>query len=177
MATVTKAPMLTGRVNTQKATTRGDHVKVDLLVKHVYLANESCRNDMWFMDMRVSNHMTSHRSVFAELDTSVTGTVKFCDGSVVDIQGRGMVIFACSNDKHRTLTDIYYIPCLRSNIVSLGRLDESGYHISIRNGFLKLHDHRQRLLSRVPRARNRMHVVTLDIVKPVCLAAMHNNDS
>ena len=37
--------------------------------------------------------MTGERSIFSELDTGVRGTVRFGDGSVVDIQGHGTILF------------------------------------------------------------------------------------
>ena len=70
--------------------------------------------------------MTGNRAAFSELDTGVVGTVKFGDNSGVDIQGRGTVVFQCKNGEHKALTDLYYIPKLRSNIVSIGQLDERG---------------------------------------------------
>ena len=152
-------------------------VSVDLVEDHVYLAKEDHRDDTWFLDTGASNHMTGKLTAFAELDYAINGTVKFEDGSVVDIKGRGTVLFACTDGEHRALTDVYYIPQLRSNIVSLGQLDENGCHVAIRGGFLRLWDRRQRLLAKVPRARNRMYVVTLDIAKPVCLAAVHHDVS
>jgi hypothetical protein len=51
--------------------------------------------------------MTGDASVFAELDRRVSGTVKFGDGSYVDIQGRGMVLFAVAGGQHRALTHAY----------------------------------------------------------------------
>jgi len=50
----------------------------------------------------------------------VTGTVKFGDGSRVAIRGRDTIIFRCQNGEHRALTDVYYIPQLRSSIISIG---------------------------------------------------------
>jgi hypothetical protein len=73
----------------------GGHVeRVELVEERVYLAKDVQRDDSWFLDTGASNHMTGYRSVFAELDMGVTGTVKFGDGSVVEIQGRGTVLFA-----------------------------------------------------------------------------------
>jgi hypothetical protein len=40
---------------------------------------------MWFLDTGASNHMTGDADVFAELDRRVLGTVKFGDGSYIDI--------------------------------------------------------------------------------------------
>ena len=40
-----------------------------------------------------SNHMTGCREVLSSLDTSVRGTVRFGDGSLVEIVGIGSVVF------------------------------------------------------------------------------------
>lgn len=92
-------------------------------------------------------------------------------------QGEGTILFPCRNSDHRALTDAYYIPCMCSNIISLGQLDENGCHIDICHGFLKVFDRQQRLLARLPRERNRMYVVAHNIAKPACLAAVHTDDS
>ena len=74
----------------------------------------------WYLDSGASNHMIGSKVAFSELDDDVTGTVKFGDGSWVAIQGRGTIIFRCQNGEHRALTDVYYIPQLRSGIISIG---------------------------------------------------------
>ena len=76
--------------------------------------------EQWYLDTSASNHITGNRAAFSELDTGVVGTVKFGDNSGIDIQGRGTVMFQCKNGEHKALTDVYYIPKLRSNIVSIG---------------------------------------------------------
>ena len=74
------------------------------------------------------------------MDEGVTGSVKFGDGSVVDIHGRGTVMFTCRNGEHLALTGVYYIPQLRSNIVSLGQLDGNGNQKLIQDGVLTIRD-------------------------------------
>ena len=64
--------------------------------------------------------MMGSKAAFSELDDKVTGTVKFGDGSRVAIQGRDTIIFRCQNGDHRVLTDVYYIPQLRSSIINIG---------------------------------------------------------
>jgi hypothetical protein len=71
--------------------------------------------------------MTGCHSCFSDLDTDVVGTVRFGDGSVVAIKGRGTMLFAYKNDKHQTLVSTYYIPRLTTSIISVGQLDEVGY--------------------------------------------------
>jgi hypothetical protein len=64
--------------------------------------------------------MTGCRGKFAQLDMSVKGTLKFGDGSLVEIEERGLVLFQAHTCEHRVLTEVYFIPRLRSNIVGLG---------------------------------------------------------
>lgn len=80
--------------------------------------------------------MSGSKANFAELDPSIKGSVKFGDGSVVDICGRGTMLFTYHNGEHRVLTDVYYIPRLYSNIVSLGQLDENGCQVLIQDRVL-----------------------------------------
>ena len=74
----------------------------------------------WYLDTRASNHMSGARRVFHELNTSVVGKVCFSDHSMIDICGRGIVLFKCKTDEHLILSQVYYIPKLKSNIISLG---------------------------------------------------------
>jgi hypothetical protein len=54
--------------------------------------------------------------------------VKFGVGSLVEIHGHGAILFVDNNFEPRALTSAYYIPKLRTNIVSMGQLDEVGCH-------------------------------------------------
>ncbi|XP_009115282.1 uncharacterized protein LOC103840530 [Brassica rapa] len=88
---------------------------------------QSKREDgMWYLDNGASNHMTGERSYFSELNESIKGKVKFGDGSCVDINDKGSMLFEAKTGEHRFLTDIYYIPDLKSNILSLVQATEQG---------------------------------------------------
>ena len=56
------------------------------------------------------------------------------------IQGRGTIIFRFLNGEHHTLTDVYYIPQLRSSIISIDQLDERGSEVLINDGVLRIMD-------------------------------------
>jgi hypothetical protein len=71
----------------------------------------------WVVDTRAINHMTTTYSIFSELNIGVCGTAKFDDDSI---------IFSCKNGEHRSLSSIYFIPKLKTNILSVGQLDEIG---------------------------------------------------
>jgi len=128
----------------------------------------------WILDTGATNHMTGNRDALASLDESVHGAVRFGDGSTVQIQGIGVVTIAGKNGEHRVLTEVYFIPTLRCNIVSLGQLEEAGCHVEIDNGVLKVFERRQAaqqqfgVLIRAVR-RNMLYVLKLNLTVPVCL--------
>jgi transposase InsO family protein len=112
-----------------------------------------------------------------ELDEAVRGSVKFGDGSVVQIMGRGTIAFSIDGGEHRVFSDVYYISRLRSSVVSLGQLDELACDIRIRHGTLTIHDRRDNLIVKVRRAPNRMYKLTLRPVVGTYLAARHDTVS
>ncbi|KAD4584611.1 hypothetical protein E3N88_22212 [Mikania micrantha] len=98
----------------------------------VYPATHTPSQDeqsMWYLDNGASNHMTGDKGLFSKLDTKIVGNVRFGDGSCVDIEGRGTILLECKNGEHKLLTEVYYIPFLKSNIISLGQLIEGGCKI------------------------------------------------
>ncbi|WVZ88673.1 LOW QUALITY PROTEIN: hypothetical protein U9M48_035165 [Paspalum notatum var. saurae] len=123
----------------------------------------------WILDTGATNNLTGVRSAFSELDTGIHGTVRFGDGSVAGIEGRGTILFKCKNGEHQALGGIYHIPCLTANVISLGQMEEAGFKILLDKGCLKIWDQRRRLLAKVPRGANRLYVLKLDIAKPVGL--------
>ena len=118
----------------------------------VNLAQEGdAKEGVCYLDSGATNHMTGDRTVFAELDSNVTGSIKFGDGSTVDICGQGTVLFVCKSGEHRAITGVYYIPRLNTHIISLGQLDETGCEVLIRGGILRVRDRGRRLLVKVKR--------------------------
>jgi hypothetical protein len=129
---------------TTSVTDVGAHSVTDAGTQYVFLNEERVvpiptNGRRWFLDSRASNHMTGCREMVMQLDEKVRGTVKFGDGSLVEIHGRGVVLFSCRSGEHCAFTNVYFIPKLRTNIISLGQLDEAGWSV-IGHGELKLYD-------------------------------------
>jgi transposase InsO family protein len=95
----------------------------------------------------------------------------------VEIKGVGSVIFAAESGEHRLLTGVYYIPALRNSIISLGQLDESGSHVEIKDGVMRIWDRHHRLLAKVTRGTNRLYVLNVQVAQPLCLAARWDNEA
>ena len=115
--------------------------------------------------------MTGARSAFSELDSGIRETVKFGDGSIIEIEGRGTILFVGKGGEHRKLTGVYFISRLKANLVSLGQLDEVDCFISIERGRLKIYDDRRRLLTQVRRIANYLYILEWKIEQPVSPSA------
>ncbi|GJU02534.1 zinc finger, CCHC-type containing protein [Tanacetum coccineum] len=87
---------------------------------------ETNMNSLWYLDNGASNHMTGIREHFKELDEKVSGKVRFGDGSYIEIKGKGSIIIECDDEKQRIISHVYYIPDLKSNLLSLGQFTEIG---------------------------------------------------
>ncbi|XP_066358327.1 uncharacterized protein [Miscanthus floridulus] len=131
----------------------------------------------WILDTGASNHMSGSRAAFTDLDTAVSGSVHYGDGSVAQIKGIGTVLLECKNGEHRSLPNVYYLPRLTANIISVGQLDKGGYQVLVEDGVMRIRDEDRHLLAKIPRNPSRLYVLDVTIARPVCLAARTNDDS
>jgi hypothetical protein len=124
----------------------------------------------WVLDTGAPNHMTGSRAAFVNIDSSITGTVRFGNGTIIHIEGYGTVLFSLKSGEHRALDNVYYIPRLTAHIISVGQLDEHGYKVQIEHGVMRIQDERRRLLAKIHRSPNRLYVLSANLARPVCLA-------
>ncbi|XP_013589122.1 PREDICTED: uncharacterized protein LOC106297431 [Brassica oleracea var. oleracea] len=120
-------------------------------------------DNMWYLDNGASNHMSGNREYFSSLDERITGKVRFGDDSRIDIRGKGSILFLDKEGKRKVLASVYYIPELRSNIISLGQATESGCDVRMKGNYLTLLDRDGNLLVRAVRSKNRLYKVAMEV--------------
>jgi hypothetical protein len=130
---------------------------------------------VWVLDTGASNHMTGNKSALTQLNEGMRGTVRFGDGSRVEIEGIGSMVMQDRHNAHKVLTEVYYIPKLRSNIVSLGQLEEKGFEVTLGKGKMCVFDPSGTLLISTPRTANRLYLAKFQLSPPICLLA-HSED-
>jgi hypothetical protein len=131
----------------------------------------------WVLDTGATNHMTDARHFFTELDTHIFGQVKFGDGSITKIEGRGNIILVCKSGEHRTLTGVYYILQLKTIILSISQLDENDCRITIHHGMLQIFDQADHLLAKVSRSVLRLYYLELHIGQSIYLVARTSEEA
>ncbi|GKV11977.1 hypothetical protein SLEP1_g23184 [Rubroshorea leprosula] len=94
------------------------------------------------------------------------GNIIFGDDTKDPIKGKGDVLIRSKNGSHLLITQVYYVPTLKSNILSLGQLLEMGYDIHLKNGYLTLRDGSHNLVAKVPTEKNRMFLLNVHVDHP-----------
>lgn len=126
-------------------------------------------SNLWYLDNGASNHMTGQLSKFRDLDRSVNGQVRFGDGSTVLIKGKGSIVLKCKNGDERLLKDVYYIPTLCNNIISLGQLSEDGNKVILNGAHLWVYGKDGQLIMKVTRSMNRLYKIIIESGSSECL--------
>ncbi|KAJ8646671.1 hypothetical protein MRB53_008419 [Persea americana] len=107
-----------------------------LLMSYVELY-KARREDAWFLDSGCSNHMCGDRTMFNELNENFRHSVKLGNNTKMDVVGKGSVKLLL-NGVNLVVAEVYYIPELRNNLLSIGQLQERGLAILIKGGMCKI---------------------------------------
>lgn len=108
--------------------------------------------------------MTGQRRKFSDMDESITGEVR-------------SVRLNRKNSETRYLREVYYIPSLRNNIISLGQHSEEGNKVLLQDDFLWIRDNHGNLLIKVKRTAKRLYKINIESVEsgemggcdPICM--------
>lgn len=120
--------------------------------------NENMRKRAWFLDSGCSNHMSGDRNLFSSMDEDFKHTVKLGNGKKMEVTGKGNVKLLMNNVSY-TIRDVYYIPELKNNLLSLGQLQEKDLTIIIRRGVCKIFHDEKGLLAESKMSSNRMFML------------------
>ena len=77
---------------------------------------------VWLLDNGCSNHMTGNKNLVANLDASVKKKVKFGTDKTMDVDGKGVVNIVTKKGEPKTISEVYYVPGLKHNLISVGQL-------------------------------------------------------
>ncbi|XP_052290924.1 uncharacterized protein LOC127900327 [Citrus sinensis] len=106
------------------------------------------QENTWYLDTGASNHMSGNRSMFVQLSEFVNGSVAFGDDLKVPVKGRGNILFRAKDGSHQIISNVYYVPNMKSNILCLGQLLEKGYDIHLKDYSLFLRDDKGNLITK-----------------------------
>ncbi|GMP43110.1 hypothetical protein CsSME_00012606 [Camellia sinensis var. sinensis] len=92
--------------------------------------------------------MCGKRELFVELDETVQAQVSFGDSSKTPVKERGNILIKLKNGDHDYISNVYYVPAMKNNILSIGQLLEKKNDISMKDCHLNIKDNHGNLIAR-----------------------------
>ncbi|RDX74343.1 hypothetical protein CR513_45924, partial [Mucuna pruriens] len=116
------------------------------------------RNVTWFLDSGCSNHMCGDKGVFVKMVSEAKHFVKCGNNSRMTVVGTGSVKLVF-NDTAFLIQNVYYVPKLHKNLLSMGQLQEKGLSILIRNGKCNIYHLSKGLIAHTNMSTNHMFIL------------------
>eukprot|EP00253_Pinus_taeda_P012253 PITA_12253 len=114
--------------------------------------------DIWFLDSGCSNHMTRNIALFSALDQNVKSEVTLGTDRKIYVMVKGEVKIFTKKGEKKTIADVYYVPGMRCNLLSIGHLVHKGYNVYFVNDVCTIMDSApsKRCISEVKMTKNIM---------------------
>ncbi|XP_028065302.1 uncharacterized protein LOC114268345 [Camellia sinensis] len=106
-------------------------IEKEMLLMAYIDKKENSSSDTLYLDSGCSNHMCGNMSLFYDLDETFRETLKLGNNSCISVMGKRDIKFHMKNNTVYTIPSVFYIPDLKSNLISMGQLQKRGYIIII----------------------------------------------
>ena len=110
-------------------------------------------------------------------DESVKTNVALGDESKMEVKCKLNILICLKNEDHQFINNVYYIPSMKTNILSLRQLLEKGYDIRLKDNSLSLRDRANNLITKVLMSNNRMFVLNIQNDIARCLKMCYKEES
>jgi hypothetical protein len=118
--------------------------------------DSSGQHAVCYLDSGASNHLCGRKETFVELKEGICRNISLGDSLKLAIEGRGKVCIFQKKGKEEFISGVYYVPSMKSNILSIGQLLQKGYIVHVENNSLFLSDTNGKLIACVQMMKNNM---------------------
>ncbi|PNX74620.1 putative LRR receptor-like protein kinase, partial [Trifolium pratense] len=130
--------------------------------------NTDCKHEAWYLDSGCNNHMVGNKDWLFELDESFRESVKLGNDSKMAVMGKCNVKLNIEGRIH-VITDVYYLPGLSNNLLSIGQLQQKGITIIFKNNTCQLFHEEKGLIISTAMTTNKMYIINAPVITPNCL--------
>jgi len=73
--------------------------------------------------------MTGNKNLLSYLDASITSEITLGDCFCINAKGKGIVLILTKQNQQKYIPNVYYVPNLKHNLISVGQVMEHGYDV------------------------------------------------
>lgn len=136
--------------------------------------DEEHRNN-WYLDTGCTNHMCGNKELFLNLDESIRGMVNFGNKSKVPIMGKGKVLLKLPF--FHFICEVFYVPSLNWNLLSMGQLFVTGFRFIIEKGVCTIETQEDEIVRTIKMTDKRLFHLSLEssYIYSLSVIAMDDN--
>lgn len=133
----------------------------ELLLMAYSELHATTRSDAWFVDSGCSNHMCGKPGMFTNLDTSFSHSVKLGNNTRMKVIGKGVVKLVLNGISY-AISDVYCVPELKNNLLSVGQLQEKGVAVLFQDGVCSMYHPQKGKMAESVMSADRMFILLAD---------------
>ena len=99
---------------------------------------------------RMLINVSRRKDWFANIKPSMKHMVKFANDNTLEAEGIGDVMIMMKDGKRSVISNVLYIPGMKRNFLSIGKLIEKNYKVSIEDKMIRVVDANGRLILKAP---------------------------
>ncbi|KAL2342497.1 hypothetical protein Fmac_003782 [Flemingia macrophylla] len=120
--------------------------------------------------------MTGHIEWFYEIDMSTKRKISFADGRAVMAEGIGKIAIRREDGRKIIISEVLYVPQMKSILLSLGQLLEKGYSVNMKDNHMEVIDNNRNTILKVLVSKNRTFKVGVSALENKCLTAQVDDE-
>lgn len=132
-------------------------------------------SDVWYLDTGCSNHMTGHREWLSDFDATKKTQVSLADHSKLTAEGKGTISPVIPGGRPALVKEVFHVPHLKCNLISVGQLVEKGFSVTIDKRGLRLFDPKGKFVLKSVLSKNRTFKANITTSAPQCLLTTSTN--
>lgn len=153
-----------------------DTTKETLFMAH--LPDAAVKHDIWFNYSGCSNHMCNSQPLFGELDVNHKSEVRLGDNNKAEVEGKGTITIVTSSGTKKVLHDVFFVPNLAHNLLSVGQLVKNGSVVLFDDSWCVIRDKKSgQNVANVDMTLNKMFLLDFSTVNNRTLVTKECNES
>ena len=107
--------------------------------------------------------MIGNKDLLSCIDSSISSDITLGNYSLVKFQGKGTIPILTKQNVKKDINNVYHVPDLKHNLLSVGQLIEHGYKVLFEGASCRIYDKTpsRKLISKIHMTQNRMFPLTL----------------
>jgi hypothetical protein len=142
-----------------------EHEEVLLMADTKIDGSNDFKEQIWYLDSGCSNHMIGTKEWMHDFDESFKESVKLGNDSKMAVMGKGNVKLSIAGSVY-VITDVYYIPGLSSNLLSVGQLQQRNLTLIFKNDICQIIHNEKGLILTSQISANRMYMIFAPVILP-----------